>query len=144
MDEATASVDFDTDNKIQQTIRAEFSDSTLLCIAHRLRTIVDYDRVLVLGKPPQPQGRALLPPSLTLFCLVVSRQGQHCGVRPSNQPASSPGLGVLRHVPEERRVRCAAADGCEGVNSKRERGGRHDDIGCDGGGGQAWWCVLLQ
>ena len=50
MDEATASVDFDTDTKIQQTIREEFSDSTLLCIAHRLRTIVDYDRVLVLGK----------------------------------------------------------------------------------------------
>jgi hypothetical protein len=68
MDEATASVDFDTDTKIQQTIRAEFSDSTLLCIAHRLRTIVDYDRVLVLGKPPQPTHKAMapspLPPSL--------------------------------------------------------------------------------
>ena len=50
MDEATASVDFETDTKIQQTIRDEFSDSTLLCIAHRLRTIVDYDRVLVLGE----------------------------------------------------------------------------------------------
>jgi ABC-type sugar transport system ATPase subunit len=50
MDEATASVDFDTDTKIQQTIREEFGDSTLLCIAHRLRTVVDYDRVLVLGK----------------------------------------------------------------------------------------------
>ena len=49
MDEATASVDFDTDTKIQQTIREEFSDSTLLCIAHRLRTVVDYDRVMVLG-----------------------------------------------------------------------------------------------
>jgi len=48
MDEATASVDFDTDRKIQATIREEFEDSTLLCIAHRLRTIIDYDRVLVL------------------------------------------------------------------------------------------------
>ncbi|KAJ2617833.1 hypothetical protein EV177_000369 [Coemansia sp. RSA 1804] len=49
MDEATASVDFDTDSRIQNTIRGpEFADSTLLCIAHRLRTIIDYDKVLVL------------------------------------------------------------------------------------------------
>ncbi|GAO49019.1 hypothetical protein SAICODRAFT_7613 [Saitoella complicata NRRL Y-17804] len=48
LDEATSSVDFETDHKIQQTIASEFGDATLLCIAHRLRTIVGYDRVCVL------------------------------------------------------------------------------------------------
>ncbi|KAJ2645226.1 Transporter of the ATP-binding cassette (ABC), partial [Coemansia sp. RSA 1285] len=48
LDEATASVDFATDQSMQNAIRGpEFSSSTLLCIAHRLRTIIDYDRILV-------------------------------------------------------------------------------------------------
>ncbi|CAO3610008.1 unnamed protein product [Mucor fragilis] len=50
LDEATSSVDFDTDYKIQQTIRTEFMDSALLCIAHRIRTVADYDRILVLDQ----------------------------------------------------------------------------------------------
>ncbi|KIM84372.1 hypothetical protein PILCRDRAFT_96946 [Piloderma croceum F 1598] len=48
LDEATASVDYETDRKIQDTISSEFADRTILCIAHRLRTIISYDRVLVL------------------------------------------------------------------------------------------------
>jgi len=49
MDEATASVDFATDEAIQRAIRAEFKSSTLLTIAHRLSSVIDYDRLLVLS-----------------------------------------------------------------------------------------------
>ncbi len=44
--QATASIDVETDTNIQQTIRKDFADSTILTIAHRLNTIIDYDRVL--------------------------------------------------------------------------------------------------
>ena len=50
LDEATSSVDYGTDDKIQTTIAEEFKQCTILCIAHRLKTIINYDKILVMDK----------------------------------------------------------------------------------------------
>lgn len=47
-DEATSSVDMETDERIQATMARGFKGKTMLCIAHRLKTIIHYDRIVVM------------------------------------------------------------------------------------------------
>ena len=48
MDEPTAHIDPETDARVQQMVRVEFAQATLITVAHRLHTIADFDRVLVM------------------------------------------------------------------------------------------------
>ncbi|XP_042871644.1 ATP-binding cassette sub-family C member 3-like [Penaeus japonicus] len=63
LDEATAAVDLETDDLIQATIRSQFAHCTVLTIAHRLNTIMDSDRVLVLD---QGKIAEFAPPAVLL------------------------------------------------------------------------------
>uniref|UniRef100_A0A915J8J8 Uncharacterized protein n=1 Tax=Romanomermis culicivorax TaxID=13658 RepID=A0A915J8J8_ROMCU len=63
VDEATSNVDFHTDKLIQRTIRIQFSDCTVLTIAHRIDTLLDYSQIIVMD-----DGRIveMAPPSVLL------------------------------------------------------------------------------
>ena len=56
MDEATASVDIVTDSVVQSTIRSAFAASTIVTIAHRLNTVIDFDRI-VAGQGQDKRAR---------------------------------------------------------------------------------------
>jgi len=78
LDEATASIDGETDAFIQKMLRTRFPKTTLLTIAHRLNTIMDYDCVLVMdaGKASEFDAPAkLLENSGGIFSLLVDATG---------------------------------------------------------------------
>ncbi|KAJ1559092.1 hypothetical protein HK405_012040, partial [Cladochytrium tenue] len=78
VDEATASVDPDTDRLVQHVLRSDFAGRTVLCIAHRLSTLADYDRILVLADGQVVEfdsPRALLLKPGSAFAAMVDETG---------------------------------------------------------------------
>ncbi|KFH67840.1 hypothetical protein MVEG_06571 [Podila verticillata NRRL 6337] len=79
LDEATAAVDVETDDLIQKTIRKEFKDRTILTIAHRIKTVMDSDKILVLEKGQveefESPSRLLTKPE-SLFYSLAQQAGE--------------------------------------------------------------------
>ena len=76
LDEATSAVDYDTDAAIQSALRNMPNKYTVLTIAHRLDTIMDYDKVLVLDRGEAVeygQPSVLIEDSASRFYGLVSR-----------------------------------------------------------------------
>ncbi|CAD6899666.1 unnamed protein product [Tilletia controversa] len=79
MDESTASLDFETDRLIQTMIREEFEGSILITIAHRLSTVIDYDRCLVMDQGHIKEFDTpynLLQDRSGIFYSMVARSGE--------------------------------------------------------------------
>ncbi|KAI0167068.1 ATP-binding cassette transporter protein YOR1-like protein [Hypoxylon sp. FL1284] len=101
-DEATSSVDMETDDKIQRTMAVGFRGRTLLCIAHRLRTIVGYDRICVMDA-----GRiAELDSPLALWHKgeggIFRSMCDRSGIREEDIRSAMAGLNEEAHPADER------------------------------------------
>ncbi|XP_028966861.1 canalicular multispecific organic anion transporter 2 [Galendromus occidentalis] len=81
LDEATAAVDIVTDSLIQETIHTEFAACTIITIAHRINTIMNYDKILVLeaGEVREYDSpQKLLADPNSLFSAIVADSGIMC------------------------------------------------------------------
>merc|ERR1712003_170014 len=91
LDEATSNVDGETDTLIQNTIRMAFKDCTVLTIAHRLNTIIDSDKILLLdgGEVAEfDSPEILLSNPNSKFAEMVEKASDNSGMKKSKSSSS--------------------------------------------------------
>lgn len=92
LDEASSSLDMETDRLVQETIREHLKDATILTIAHRLFTLADYDKIIVMDNGTVAEygsPSVLLEDQRGLFTGLVSALGPAGSARFREQVASS-------------------------------------------------------
>ena len=83
LDEATSAVDMETDRLVQRTMREEFRSSTLLVVAHRLSTVADFDKILVMsdGRVAEFDRPEVLAKKRGLFWRMLNDSGEKEALR---------------------------------------------------------------
>ncbi|KAF6255037.1 ABC transporter [Scenedesmus sp. NREL 46B-D3] len=152
LDEATASVDPETDRLIQAAIRSVFTATTMLTIAHRLNTIMDADRVLVLDQGlliENGEPHELLQKQAGIFSGMVEQTGSSSSayLRDVAREASysraatrSAASGTALHLHHLRQQQDSMVIGAACTS----RAGRGGCVGGVGGGAARWCCRCWQ
>lgn len=96
LDEATSAVDTETDSMIQRVIQREFVDSTIIVVAHKLATVADFDKILVLdeGEAKEFGSPADLMKKRGLFWDMVSQSSDADHIRRIIDRQTGPGAQI--------------------------------------------------